>query len=55
LGVRRQELPRRQRRCDGTADRPFDEIVPGTVTEKPEHDLVFADGAFLQGPAEKSP
>jgi hypothetical protein len=37
---------------DGTPDRPYDEVAPGTTTTSLEADLVYGDGGFLQGPAE---
>ncbi len=35
---------------DGTADRPYDAVQPGTTTDTFASDIVFGDGEFLQRP-----
>jgi hypothetical protein len=35
---------------DGTADRPYEDVVPGTATQTFASDIVFGDGQFLQWP-----
>jgi len=35
---------------DGTADRPYDQVLPGTTTQTFTSDILFGDGEFVQRP-----